>query len=75
MCLAKGTNEERMLIRYPPGCGYNRNEALHKTLCKNISRQRLGIQLALALLTIGFLIWNEKKGQVREENGLSSIQS
>ena len=48
---------------------------MHKTLRKNISRQRLGIQLALALLGIGFFTWNEKRSQVRKENRLSSIQS
>ena len=67
--------EKGCLSDTPLPCGYNRNEALHKILCKNIYRQRLGIQLALALLRIGFLIWNEKKGQLEEENGLSSIQS
>lgn len=57
----------------PPSCGSNRNEAMHKTLRKNISRQRLGIQLALALLGIGFFTWNEKKGQARTEDRLLSI--
>ena len=37
------------LSNIPPSCGSNRNEALHKCLKKNISRQRLGIRLALAL--------------------------
>ena len=54
----------------PQSCGSNRNEAMHKTLRKNISRQRLGIQLALALLGIGFFTWNEKKGQARTEDCL-----
>ena len=67
--------EKGCLSDIPPSCGSNRNEALHKTLRKNISRQRLGIQLALALLGIGFFTWNEKRSQVRKENRLSSIQS
>lgn len=46
----------------PPSGGTNRNEALHKTLRKSISRQRIGVQLALALLGISFFIWNEKRG-------------
>ncbi len=58
----------------PPSCGLNRNEAMHKTLRKNISRQRLGIQLALALLGIGFFTWNKKRGQARTEKRLQSIQ-
>ena len=40
-----------------------------------VSRQRLGIQLALALLGIGFFTWNEKKGQARTEDRLLSIQT
>ncbi len=58
----------------PPSCGSNRNEAMHKTLRKNISRQRLGIQLALALLGIGFFTWNKKRGQAQTEKRLQSIQ-
>ena len=45
----------------PPSGGTNRNEALHKTLRKSISRQRIGVQLAIALLGITFYIWNEKR--------------
>ena len=70
--------EKGCLSDIPPSWGSNRNEALHKTLRKNISRQRLGIQLALVLLGIGFFAWNEKRSQVRKdkkEDRLSSIQS
>ena len=49
------------LSNIPVSCGSNRNEAIHKTLKKNISRQRLGIRLAVALLGVFFYIWNEKK--------------
>ena len=53
--------EKGCLSGIPPSGGTNRNEALHKTLRKIISRQRIGIQLALALLGITFYFWNEKK--------------
>ena len=38
----------------PPGCGTNRNENLHKIINPFFSRCRIGIPLALALLTILF---------------------
>ena len=41
--------ERGCLSGIPTSCGSNRNETMHKTLRKNISRQRLGIQLSLAL--------------------------
>jgi hypothetical protein len=53
--------ENGCLSDIPPSGGTNRNEALHKILRKNISRQRIGVQLALALLGISFYIWNEKR--------------
>ena len=51
------------LSNIPVSCGSNRNEALHKSLNRNISRQRLGVRLALALFGIFFYIWNEKREQ------------
>ena len=48
-------------MQLPVSCGSNQNEALHRSLKKNISRQRLGIRLALALLGVFFFMWNEKK--------------
>ena len=54
--------EKGCLSNIPPSGGTNRNEALHKTLRKNISRQRIGVQLALALLGTSFYIWNENRG-------------
>ena len=53
--------ENGCLCSIPVSCGSNRNEALHKSLKKNISRQRLGIRLALAPLGVFFFMWNEKK--------------
>ena len=58
----------------PPSCGSKRNEAMHKTLRKNISRQRLDIQLALALLGICFFTWNQKRDQTQTQNYLQPIQ-
>ena len=37
--------------------------------------QRLGIQLALALLAVGFLTWNQKRDQKRTQNYLQPIQA
>lgn len=51
------------LSNIPVLCGSNRNEALHKSLNRNFSRQRLGVPLALALFGIFFYIWNEKREQ------------
>ena len=59
----------------PPSCGTNRNEAMHRTLRKNISRQRIGIQLALALLGVSFFIWNEKRNKNTSGENFRSIQS
>ena len=67
--------ERGCLSGIPPSCGSNRNEAMHKTLRKNISRQRLGIQLALALLGIGFFTWNQKRDQTQTQNYLQPIQA
>ena len=67
--------ERGCLSGIPPSCGSNRNEAMHKTLCKNISRQHLGIQLALALLGIGFFTWNQKIDQTQTQNYLQPIQA
>jgi hypothetical protein len=67
--------ERGSLSGIPPSCGSNRNEAMHKTFCKNISRQRLGIQLALALLGIGFYTWNQKRGKTQTKNYLQPIQA
>ena len=67
--------ERGCLSGIPPSCGSNRNEAMHKTLRKNISRQRLGIQLALALLGIGLFTWNQKRDQKRTQNYLQPIQA
>ena len=54
---------EGCLSNIPVSCGSNLNEALHKSLNRNISRQRLGVRLALALFGIFFHIWNEKREQ------------
>ena len=45
----------------PPGCGTNRNENLHKSVNPFFSRCRMGIPLALALLTILFFQHNQKQ--------------
>ena len=69
--------EKGCLSGIPPSGGTNRNEALHKTLRKNISRQRIGVQLALALLGISFFIWNEKRSPTNSgtKKTNSSIQT
>ncbi len=41
--------ENGCLSDIPPSGGTNRNEALHKILHRNISRQRISVQLTLAL--------------------------
>ena len=48
------------LTGIPPGCGTNRNEYLHKTINPFFSRCRIGIPLALALLTILFHRHNKR---------------
>lgn len=65
--------QKECLSDIPPSCGSNRNEAMHKTLRKNISRQRIGVQLAIALLGISFFIWNEKRS--RNSGGKVSVRS
>lgn len=44
----------------PPGCGTNKNENLHKLINPFFSRCRIGIPLALALLTVLFHRHNQK---------------
>ena len=66
--------EKDCLSNIPPSGGTNRNEALHKTLRKNISRQRIGVQLALALLGISFYIWNENRENLKSGKRKSVVQ-
>lgn len=44
----------------PVSFGSNQNEALHKTLNRNISKQRLDVQLALTLLGV-FSVYGMRK--------------
>ena len=55
--------EKGCLSNIPPGAGSERNENLHRNLRHIIARSRLGVESALALFTIFFYCWNEKKEQ------------
>ena len=52
------------LSHIPPGVGTNRNENLHRCINPFFSRCRMGIPLAVALLTILFHHHNQKSGCV-----------
>ena len=45
----------------PSGFGTNRNENLHRMLNKRLTGNRLGVQLAVALLSTFFHSWNLKR--------------
>ena len=55
--------EKDCLSNIPPGAGSEKNENLHKNLRHIIARSRLGVESALALFTIFFYCWNERKEQ------------
>ena len=61
-CLRKHI-EKGCLSGIPPGCGSEKNENLHKNLRHIVARSRLGVESALALFTIFFYIWNERKNE------------
>ena len=54
------------LIFSPVGCGSERNENLHKCLQQAASRRRVGVALAVALLTSFLYKWNEKQAARRK---------
>ena len=51
----------------PPGFGTNRNENLHKYLNKRLCGQNIGVELAVALLTTYFFMWNSKSSTVSKD--------
>lgn len=46
----------------PPHIGTNRNENLHRSLNKRLSGTRLGVEVAVAMLTTFFHFWNARHG-------------
>lgn len=54
----------------PPHIGMNRNENLHRSLNKRLSGTRLGVEVAVALLTTFFHFWNARR---RGGGGMVSI--
>ena len=59
-CLKKHI-EKGCLSGIPPRSGSEKNENLHKNLRHIVARSRLGVESALALLTIFFYYWNERR--------------
>ena len=62
----------------PVGCGSERNENLHRCLRQAASEGRIGVALAVALLTSFLYKWNEKqaaKGKGSKSKVLPSITS
>ena len=53
------------LSNIPPGGGTNRNEALHKTINPHFRQSRIGISLAVALISILLYHHNSKRGDDR----------
>ena len=60
LCQLKVHIERGCLSGIPPGCGTNKNENLHRMVNPFFSRCRMGLPLALALLTILFHKHNQK---------------
>ena len=57
----------------PSGFGTNRNENLHKIINKRLSGNRLGVQLAVALLSTFFHSWNLKRSKQETTSTLVSF--
>ncbi len=53
--------EKGCLSCIPPGLGTNKNENLHRCINKRLAGQRLGVDLAVALLSTFFHLWNIKR--------------
>ena len=60
LCQLKVHIERGCLSIIPPGCGTDKNENLHRMVNPFFSRCRMGLPLALALLTILFHKHNQK---------------
>ena len=54
------------LSSIPVGCGSERNENLHRCLQQATSKGRIGVALAVALLTSFLYKWNEKQAARRQ---------
>lgn len=70
--------EKGCLSYIPVGCGSERNENLHRCLQQAVSKGRIGVALAVALLTSFLYKWNEKqtgKGKGSKSKVLPSITS
>ena len=53
--------EKGCLSEIPPKFGTNRNENLHRSINHRLAGHRLGVELAVALLSVFFHSWNMKR--------------
>lgn len=64
--------ERGCLSGIPPHFGTNRNENLHRSLNKRLSGNRIGVELAVAVIATFFHAWNQRRSG--EEN-ISTVAS
>ena len=53
--------ERGCLSGIPPHFGTNRNENLHRSLNKRLSGNRIGVELAVAIIATFFHAWNQRR--------------
>ena len=63
------------LSQIPPKCGTNKNEALHRAIRPFFNRCRMGIPLALALMTASLHFYNKKQACKHNKRPLDFEQS
>ena len=59
----------------PPGCGTERNECMHKFLRHLVSRPRIGVRLAIALLSTLLYTWNAKRSMSGGMKVIPAVQA
>ena len=57
----------------PPKCGTNKNEALHRSIRPLFYRCRMGIPLALALMTATLHFYNRKQAQKHQAHQQATV--
>ena len=61
--LIKKHMQKGCLSEIPPGFGTNRNENLHRSINHRLAGNHISVELAVALLSVFFYMWNTKRRQ------------
>ena len=69
----KGHIQKGCLTGIPPECGTNRNENLHRSLNCRLAGNRIGVELALALLMTFFHSWNASRSKQETTSPLAGF--